>query len=104
MAFRGEEAFRDVYPELCGDFEPYSPSCQGWPGARGYPTDDAVDSRKDGPGIQPIYQTQISKIISNIAYYQELAVKVVKDLGPLLEADQQETATSIGLSGVTPHT
>jgi hypothetical protein len=52
MAFRGEEAFRNVYPELCGDFEPYSPSCQGRPGGRGYPPDDAVDRREDGPGIQ----------------------------------------------------
>jgi hypothetical protein len=54
MAFRGEEAFRDVYPELCGDFEPYSLSCQGRPGGRGYPPDGAVDRRKDGPGIESL--------------------------------------------------
>ena len=50
--FSGEGAFRDVYPELCGDFESYSPSFQGRLGGRGYPPDDAVDSRKDGPGIK----------------------------------------------------
>ena len=54
MAFRGEEAFRDVYPALCGDFEPYSPSCQGRAGGRGYPPDDAADRRKDGSGIQSL--------------------------------------------------
>jgi hypothetical protein len=53
MAFRGEEAFRGAYPELSGDFKSYSPSCQGRPGARGYPPDDAIDRRKDVPGMQP---------------------------------------------------
>jgi hypothetical protein len=54
MAFRGGEAFRDVYPELCGDLEPYSPSCQGLPGGRGYPPDAAVDRRKDWPRIESL--------------------------------------------------
>ncbi len=37
MGFRGEEAIQDVYPELCDDFEPYSPCFPGRPGARAYP-------------------------------------------------------------------
>jgi hypothetical protein len=52
MAFRGEEAFRDVYPELCGDFESYSPSCPGRGRGSGYPPDGTVDRRKNGPGIE----------------------------------------------------
>jgi hypothetical protein len=54
MAFRGEETCRDVYAELCGDFEPYTPSCQGRPEGRGYLPDDAVDRRKDGPEIESL--------------------------------------------------
>ena len=54
MAFRGEEALRDVYPELCGDFKSCSPSYQGRPGGRGYPPDDSVDRREDGPGLESL--------------------------------------------------
>ena len=51
MAFRGEEAVRDVYLELRSDFKPYPPLRQRWPEGRDNSPDHAVDSRKDGPGV-----------------------------------------------------
>ena len=51
MAFRREEAVRDMYIKLLGDFKPYIHPRHRWPEGRGDFAEYAVDSWKKEPGV-----------------------------------------------------